>query len=173
MGAHPLDSLSAEEFSRTAAILAEQKGVDAGWRYASIILKEPAKVEVKAWRDGDAIVRRSLSVLWKKQTNEVHEAIVNLTDGTVESWEHIPGVTPNFTLDEYHDCDHAMKENAEVRAALAARGITDLDFVLFDVWTYGGAVIPDKWRDRRLGWVDLWRRASKDGNPYAHPVSGL
>ena len=173
MGAHPLDSLSAEEFSRTAAILAEQKGVDAGWRYASIILKEPPKVEVKAWREGDPVVRRSLSVLWKKQTNEVHEAIVDLTDGTVESWEHIPGVTPNFTLDEYHDCDHAMKENAQVRAALEARGITDLDLVLFDVWTYGGAVLPDRWRDRRLGWVDLWRRASKDGNPYAHPVSGL
>jgi primary-amine oxidase len=34
-------------------------------------------------------------------------------------------------------------------------------------------VIPDKWRDRRLGWVDLWMRATPDGNPYAHPVSGL
>ena len=173
MSAHPLDSLSGEEFARTAEILAQDEGIDAGWRYASIILKEPPKAEVKAWREGDAVVRRSLSVLWRKQTNDVYEAVVNLTDGTVESWTYVPGVTPNFTLDEYHDCDHAMKEDPRVREALAARGITDLDLVLFDVWTYGGAVIPEQWRDRRLGWVDLWRKATPDGNPYAHPVSGL
>nr|MBS1899347.1 primary-amine oxidase [Actinomycetota bacterium] len=169
---HPLDSLTGAEFSATAAALAREHGVDAGWRYASIILKEPPKAEVKAWREGDPVVRRSLSVLWRKQTNEVYEAVVNLTDDAVESWTHVPGVTPNFTIDEYHDCDHAMKENPEVRAALEARGV-DVDLVLFDVWTYGGAVIPDKWRDRRLGWVDLWMRATPDGNPYAHPVSGL
>ncbi|MDR2321559.1 MAG: primary-amine oxidase [Microbacterium sp.] len=170
---HPLDSLTGAEFSATAAVLTREHGIDAGWRYASIILKEPPKAEVKAWREGDPVVRRSLSVLWRKQTNEVYEAVVNLTDDTVESWTHVPGVTPNFTIDEYHDCDHAMKENPEVRAALADRGIDDLDLVLFDVWTYGGAVIPDRWRDRRLGWVDLWMRATPDGNPYAHPVSGL
>lgn len=173
MTAHPLDSLSADEFRTTSALLAAEHGIDDGWRYASIALQEPPKAQVKAWRDGDPIVRRSLSVLWRKQTNEVYEAVVNLTDGVIDSWTHVPGVTPNFTLDEYHDCDHAMKANPQVAAALAERGITDLDLVLFDVWTYGGAVMPEQWRDRRLGWVDLWRRATPNGNPYAHPVSGL
>jgi primary-amine oxidase len=173
MGAHPLDSLTGEEFSRTAAILAREHGIDAGWRYASIILREPPKTEVKAWRDGDAIVRRALAVLWKKQTNEVYEAVVDLTGDAVDSWTHVPGVTPNFTVDEYHECDHAMKANADVVAALAQRGIHDVSTVLFDVWTYGGAVIPEQWRDRRLGWVDLWMTAMPGGNPYAHPISGL
>jgi primary-amine oxidase len=172
MSSHPLDSLTAEEISATSAALAREKGIDGGWRYASIILKEPGKAEVKAWRPGDPIVRRSFSVLWKKQTNEVYEAVVNLTDDTVESWTHRPGVTPNFTVDEYHDCDHALHSNPEVIAAIDARGL-DLDLVLFDVWTYGRAVMPEQYRDRRLGWVDVWTRASKDGNPYAHPVSGL
>lgn len=172
MTAHPLDSLTGEEFSRTSAILAREHGIDAGWRYASIALQEPPKTVVKAWRDGDPIERRAFAVLWKKQTNEVHEAVVNLTADAVESWTHVPGVTPNFTIDEYHDCDHAMKADPEVRAALAGRGI-DVEAVLFDVWTYGGAVIPEQWRDRRLGWVDLWMRAVPGGNPYAHPVSGL
>ena len=90
-------------------MLTREHGIDDGWRYASIILKEPPKTEVKAWQDGDPVVRRSLSVLWRKQTNEVYEAVVNLTDDAVESWTHVPGVTPNFTIDEYHDCDHAMK----------------------------------------------------------------
>ena len=30
-----------------------------------------------------------------------------------------------------------MKENPEVRAALARRGLTDLSLVLIDVWSYG------------------------------------
>jgi len=173
MGAHPLDSLSAEEFTRTAEILTQEHGIDTSWRYASIILVEPPKAELREWNEGDPVVRRSLSVVWKKATNEVYEAVVNLTEGAVESWTHVPGVTPNFTLDEYHDCDHAMKAHPDVKAALAKRGIDDVDSVLFDVWTYGGAVLPEQYRDRRLGWVDLWLKKNPTGNPYAHPVSGL
>ena len=50
---------------------------------------------------------------------------------------------------------------------------TDLDLVLIDVWTYGKALMPEKYRDRRLGWADVWVRSSPTGNPYANPVSGL
>jgi primary-amine oxidase len=60
-----------------------------------------------------------------------------------------------------------------VLARLAARGITDPSLVLFDVWTYGHAMMPEQWRDRRLGWCDLWMRETPKGNPYAHPISGL
>jgi primary-amine oxidase len=173
MGAHPLDSLTGEEFSQTAAILTREHGIDTAWRYASIMLQEPPKAQVRAWREGDPIVRRAFAVLWDKRSNDVFEAVVNLTGDAVESWTHVPGVTPNFTLDEYHDVDHAMKVHPDVTAALARRGIHDMDAVLFDVWTYGGAVMPEQWRDRRLGWVDIWMRAMPGGNPYAHPVSGL
>jgi primary-amine oxidase len=60
-----------------------------------------------------------------------------------------------------------------VLARLAARGITDPSLVLFDVWTYGAAVMPEQWRDRRLGWCDLWMRETPKSNPYAHMISGL
>ena len=174
MSPHPLDSLTAAEISATSAALAKEQGIDGGWRYASIILQEPPKERVLAWRPGDPIERRSLSVLWNKQRNEVFEAVVDLTADppAVESWTHKPGVTPNFTVDEYHDCDQALRQNPAVRAALTARGV-DPDLVLFDLWTYGHAVMPEQWRDRRLGWVDIWARATPHGNPYAHPVSGL
>lgn len=172
MTAHPLDSLTADEITQTSQLLSEVHSIDSGWRYASIMLQDPPKTFVKAWREGDPIERRSFSVLWEKQTNAVYEAVVNLTTSTLERWEHKPGVTPNFTVDEYHDCDHAMRVHPEVRAAIEARGI-DVDLVLFDLWTYGKAVTPEQWSDRRLGWVDSWVRASKNGNPYAHPVSGL
>ena len=33
--------------------------------------------------------------------------------------------------------------------------------------------MPEKWKDKRLGWADIWVRSSPTGNPYANPVSGL
>ncbi len=173
MAAHPLDPLSAAEFQSTATILRRDQGLSDSWRFASIELREPDKVVVKAWKPGDAVPRRSLSVLWDRQTNQTYEAVVDLVGGRVDSWAHQPGVCPNFTLDEYHDVDHALHEHPEVLARLAARGITDPSLVLFDVWTYGAAVMPEQWRDRRLGWCDLWMRETPKGNPYAHLISGL
>jgi primary-amine oxidase len=173
MVAHPLDPLSPTEFQSTAAILRRDQGVTDSWRFASIELKEPAKADVKAWRPGDAVPRRSLSVLWNRQTNQTYEAVVNLVADRVDSWIHRPGVCPNFTIDEYHDVDEALHKHPEVLARLEARGIADPSLVLFDVWTYGKAMMPEQWRDRRLGWCDLWMRETLEGNPYAHPVSGL
>ncbi|MCE3275593.1 MAG: copper-containing amine oxidase, partial [Propionibacteriaceae bacterium] len=161
------------EFQSTAAILRRDQGVTDSWRFASIELKEPAKVDVKAWRPGDAVPRRSLSVLWNRQTNQTYEAVVDLVADRVDSWIHRPGVCPNFTIDEYHDVDEALHKHPEVLARLEARGIADPSLVLFDVWTYGKAMMPEQWGDRRLGWCDLWMRETPEGNPYAHPVSGL
>ena len=173
MTAHPLDPLTQDEFRSTAAVLRREQAVDDGWRFASIELAEPPKAEVKAWSTGDPIPRKSLSVVWEKATNNVYEAVVDLIADHMVSWTHVPDVTPNFTVDEYHDIDHALHEHEGVRAALGARGITDLSLVLFDVWTYGKQVMPEQWRDRRLGWCDIWLRATPEGNPYGHPVSGL
>ena len=57
-------------------------------------------------------------------------------------------------------------------AKLAERGVSDMSRVIVDVWTYGKAVMPEKYRDRRLGWCDVWVRETPDGNPYAHPSRG-
>jgi primary-amine oxidase len=173
MAAHPLDPLSPTEYQQTAAVLRRDQGVSNAWRFASIELKEPAKIDVKAWSVGDTVPRRSFSVLWNTETNQTYEAVVDLIAESVESWTHIPDACPNFTIDEYHDVDHALHEHEGVLAALRERGITNPSLVLFDVWTYGKAVMPEQWRDRRLGWCDLWMRETPEGNPYAHPISGL
>jgi primary-amine oxidase len=173
MADHPLVPLDAEEFRRTAAILRRDEQLAASWRFASIELLEPPKAVVQAWRTGDPVPRTSLAVLWNRADNQTYEGVVDLTGDRVLSWTHIPDATPNFTVDEYHEVDEAMRAHPEVVAALADRGITDLSLVLIEVWTYGKALMPEKYRDRRLGWCDIWYRETPDGNPYAHPVSGL
>lgn len=173
MAQHPLDSLSAEEFRRTAETLRREGKVADGWRFISIELQEPEKSAVKAWRPGQPVPRKSFAVLLDRTENKTYEAVVDLTGDSVVSFEHIPGVQPNFTLDEFYEIDAAMHEHPDVIAALAERGFTDMDLVLIDTWTYAKALMPEKYRDRRLGWCDLWVRATKEGNPYGHPVSGL
>jgi primary-amine oxidase len=142
MAQHPLEPLSAEEFRRTAAIVRRERGVSDAYRFASIELREPRKAEVTAWKLGDPVARTSFATLWDGSEQKTYEAVVDLSGDAVFSFTHIPGVTPNFTVDEWHECDHAMKDNPEVRAALARRGLTDLSLVLIDVWSYGRSLMP-------------------------------
>jgi primary-amine oxidase len=63
-------------------------------------------------------------VLWNTETNQTYEAVVDLIAESVDSWTHIPDACPNFTIDEYHDVDHALHEHEDVLATLQKRGIT-------------------------------------------------
>ncbi|MGU3291943.1 primary-amine oxidase [Williamsia sp. M5A3_1d] len=174
MISHPLDPLDTDEFRSVTAILAQAHGVGPGWRYCSIEMAEPGKAELAAFEaDGTVPTRRALVTLLHSARNETHKAVVSLTDSAVESFEHIPGVQANFTVDEFEECDRVLRAHPDVIAALARRGITDIDLVFMDTWTYGAAVMPPEWADRRLGWSDTWLRSEPGANPYAHPVSGL
>jgi primary-amine oxidase len=173
MAQHPLEPLSAEEFRRAAEVLRRDRALASSYRFASIELVEPPKSEVRAWRSGDPIPRRALAVVWNREDNEAYEATVDLTGGRVLTYHAVPGACPNFTNDEYHDVDEAMRADPDVIAALAQRGITDMSLVQIEVWSYGRALMPERYADRRLGWCDIWHRAGPGANLYAHPVSGL
>ncbi len=170
---HPLDPLTAEEVQAAAEIIRRERATTDSWRFASLDLAEPAKADLLAWQPDDPMPRRAFAVCWDRSTNQPYEAVADLTAGRVASWTPVPGVTPNVTVDEYHEVDAVLHEHPEVLAAVARRGIPDPGLVLFDVWTYGASVMPEQWRDRRLGWCDVWLRATPAGNPYAHPVAGL
>ncbi|WP_415046341.1 primary-amine oxidase [Gordonia sp. (in: high G+C Gram-positive bacteria)] len=171
---HPLDPLSADEFVRITEILAAAHGVDDGWRYTSMEMYEPTKAQLAAFdADGAPCPREAEAVLVERAANATYKALVSLDDGTVLRWEHVPGVQPNVTVDEWHEADEALRSHPDVIAALAARGITDLDLVFMDTWTFGGVLVPEQYRDRRIGWSDTWVRASEGANPYAGPVRGF
>ena len=62
------------------------------------------------------------------------------------SWEDLFGIQPNLTPDEWHECDAALRAEPRLIEALAERGITDMDRVLFDVWGYRGFLVPERTR---------------------------
>lgn len=167
---HPLDPLSDEEFRQVTATLRREKSMDERWRFASIELKEPSK-EILGARD--PVPREALVVCWNRGDGQAYKAVVSLSEDRVASWEPRPGEQPNITVDEWHECNEALHVESRAAEALAARGVTDLEKVLFDVWAYGGSLIAERYRGRRVGWVDVWYRNSEDSNPYANPVGGL
>ncbi|RZT16015.1 primary-amine oxidase [Mycobacterium sp. BK558] len=178
---HPLDPLGEEEFRAVAAILRREHGVQPagsgtqrGWRFASIESLEPSKAELTAFEaGGPRPARRATVVCFDRSANATYKSVVSLTDDRVESFEHIPGVQANFTVDEFAECDRLLRSHPDVLAALHARGVTDVDLVFFDTWTYGDAVAPPEFRDRRIGWSDSWVKAAPGANPYARLLSGL
>lgn len=171
---HPLDPLSSDEFSAVAAILGRERGVGDGWRIAAIEMLEPGKAELAAFeQSGTRPARRAVVLCLERAANATYKSVVSLSDDRIESFEHIPGVQANFTVDEFVECDQFLRNHPDVIAALAKRGITDIDNVFMDTWTYGDAVAPPEYRDRRLGWSDTWRKNAPGANPYANPVSGL
>ena len=112
-------------------------------------------------------------VCWNRDDGAAYKAVVSLTENRVVSWEQRPGEQPNMTDDEFHEADAAMRRDPRVREALARRGIIDLDRVLVDTWAYAGSLVPKRYRDRRVGWCDVWYRAQEGSNPYANKVTGL
>jgi primary-amine oxidase len=177
---HPLDPLTADEIRRVTAIVRRDRSVGDGWRFASIELREPAKEALVADRaalvaDREALVvgREALVVGWDRADGQAYRAVVSLTADAVTAWEHLPGQQPNMTVDEWHECDEMLRSHPLLAEALARRGITDMSLVLTDMWAYGAALVPERYRGLRLGWCDVWCRESEQSNPYAHHVTGL
>jgi primary-amine oxidase len=172
-GTHPLDPLTAEEFRQVASVLRGDLAAGPRWRFASIELKEPGKDALQRGPAGPAAPREALAVCWNRDDGQAYRAVVSLTDAAVTAWEQLPGRHPNITLDEWHECDAMLRSHPLLAEALARRGITDHTRVLTDLWAYGAALVPPRYRGLRLGWSDVWHRGSENGNPYAHHVSGL
>ena len=118
---HPLDPLTRDEFTAVVDILGTAHGVAAPeWRYASIEMAEPDKAALARY-DADATVpeRAAHVVCFERASNKTYKALVSLTDSTVTTWEHIPGVQANFTVDEWEEADAALRSHPDVIAALA------------------------------------------------------
>ncbi|KLO32512.1 primary-amine oxidase [Mycobacterium haemophilum] len=171
---HPLDPLAEHEFRQAVAILRRDQGVDGRWRFASIALEEPSKLQVATFDDtGGVPDRRAVIVCFNRDANRTYKALVSLSDDTVASWTYMPGVQANATVDEWHEAGELLRTHPAVVAALQRRGVTDIDNVLMDVWTYGDIMIPEAYRGRRLAWSDTWVKSSGGANPYAHHLKGF
>ena len=168
---HPLDPLTAEEVSAAVELLRRERGLNDRCRFAGVVLNEPPKEQVLAFKPGDSFDREAFCVVLDTVAERAYEAVVSLSEGKVRSWEQIPGdVQPPIVLEEFDECERACKESPEFRAALEKRGITDMDLVIVDPWSAGS--YGDE-KGRRLSRALTWVRLDPEDNAYAHPVDNL
>jgi primary-amine oxidase len=170
---HPLEPLTAEELSAAVSILRTERRLSERVRFVSVVLHEPAKDVVLAFKEGDRIPREAFVRLLDNTDGAAYEAIVDISAGKVTSWQHIPGVQPSIMLDEFFECEQLLKRDPQFQAALARRGITDMDMVMVDPWSagyYGAEEEPTRRLVRALIWV---RIGDPQDNGYAHPIEGV
>ncbi|MEM9150988.1 MAG: tyramine oxidase, partial [Cyanobacteria bacterium P01_F01_bin.3] len=153
---HPLEPLTPEEIETAVAIVRENQSLAASVRFNTVTLKEPPKQTVFDFNPGDSISREAFIILLDNATAKTYEAVVSISEGIVKSWEHIPNVQPSIMLDEFVECEAAVKANPDFQAVIAKRGITNPDLVMVDPWSAGnyGIAEEDGVRlSRALCWV--------------------
>jgi primary-amine oxidase len=172
--AHPLEPLSAAEIVAAIAVLKAEKALGDRVRFISIALHEPPKSIVLSFEPGMPFERAAFIIVLNNVSGNTYEAIVSLTAQSVISWTHIPDVQPPIALDEFFDCESAVKADPDFQAALQKRGITDMSLVCVDPWSAGWYEDdPEGDRGRRLSRALCWVRNNPTDNLYAHPIDGL
>ncbi len=169
---HPLEPVTAGEIMAAVALVRASGRIGERVRFASITLQEPPKEDVLHYRAGDPFERHVCIVLLDTAENAVYEVIVSITQGRIVGWEHIPGVQPQIMYDEFVACEAACKADSAFRAALAKRGVTDMDLVMVEPWSAGDyGDVGD--RGMRLTRALMFVRSASHDNGYARPVEGL
>jgi primary-amine oxidase len=169
---HPLDSLTAEEIQLAVSIVRTERSVGNAFRFPCVTLHEPPKEVVLNFQSGDPIRRAAFLILLDNETGFTYEAIVDLSDRTLQSWQHIADVQPNIMADELAECEQVVKQHPDFQAALEKRGITDLDRVMVDPWAPGNFGIATE-KGMRFSRCLCYLRATLESNAYARPIDGL
>jgi primary-amine oxidase len=167
---HPLDPLTADEVARAWSLVRTHDGLGPRVRVISVALAEPLRAALSGAEH--PVERAAFVVLMDRDARKAYEAVVALTQGRVVSWTHVPGVQPAIVLDEFFECEAAVRADPGWQAAMRRRGITDFSLAMVDPWSAGNFGIEDE-KGRRLSRTLTWVRKSPTDNGYARPVANL
>lgn len=172
---HALDPLEPDEIRLAVALVRQEKQLVDSVRFVTVTLNEPAKESILHPRKGANTPREAFLILLDNATGRGYEAVVNLTARSVTRFDPLPeGTQPPIMIDEFGECEEAIKRSPEFRAALKKRGIDDVSLIMVDAWSagcYGNEPAED--RGKRLSRALSWIRSEPNDNGYARPIEGL
>ncbi|MFP5021871.1 primary-amine oxidase [Pseudonocardia phyllosphaerae] len=178
---HPLARLTAAEIDDARALLDAHGLLGEGVRCTVLALEEPTRAEVAAYDGagvdggGGSLDRRVRAVLLDATTGAARTVLASLTRSAVDAdVVHDPATDgqPPITGEEMEGVDAIVKADEGWRAAMAARGITDLDLVCACPLSAGSFDLPGE-RGRRMLRVLSFLQHRPDDSPWAHPVDGV
>jgi primary-amine oxidase len=172
---HPLDPLTAAEVQAASSILIKERGLAADNRFVYVMLNEPAKSDVLAWKPGDdaKVDRQAFVVLRDRLRHRTYEAVVSLTQEKVVTWEEIPNVQAPIMLEEFMTVEEVVRKDPRWQAALRKRGIADFDMAITDAWSAGYYSDDDAAEKGRFCRPLTWIRPGPGEHVYARPIEGL
>jgi primary-amine oxidase len=138
---HPLAGLKSQEYWAVYEVLQASGKMDTDTYCVSVLLHEPAKEKVLAWKTGEAIAREADVVLLRKGITI--EARVNISGRKVEWWKEAKGAQAGTFDNEYLELGEQAKQDPKMQEALAKRGIKDLTTVQCYPAPFGYLAYPE------------------------------
>ncbi len=171
---HPLEPLTSAEIVASVNVLRNEKSLPASIRFISVVLKEPSKEAVKQYllNGENPVHRESFAVLYNSAKREVYEAVVNLEEKKISSWEVLTGVQPTLSIDEQMECEQAVLNSPLFKEAVKEYGITDTSLIMVDIWS-AGYYGHEEEKNMRLTRPLCFVHSDKTDNGYARPIEGL
>lgn len=170
---HPLDRLTGEEIELNRAIIVDAGHVSEQTLFALVSLVEPDKRDVISGATG--LDRRVRSLLIERGSGEQAEILVSLTQRKVLLARVLDvaneGQAP-ITMTEYESAEQLIRNDVTFRAAVEARGITDIETVRICALSAGRFDIPGE-EGRRLVRGSSFIQSDPQDNAWAHPLEGL
>jgi len=138
---HPLDALKTQEYWVVYDVLRDSGKMDSDTITTSVLLHEPPKDKVLAWKPGDPIFREAEAILLRKGVTI--EALVDIPARKLESWKERKEVQAPVVMSEFHELGELIKKDPRVIEALKKRGITDLAPIDCSADPFGYFALPE------------------------------
>jgi primary-amine oxidase len=143
--AHPLAPIDSQEIRQAVSFVRAQWPADTDLHFKSITLQEPAKTEVIPYLEAQLagqslpkIDRRVTVTYYIRKTNKFHEAVVNLSTGTLELNVRLgPNLHAPGDGDEIVAIERTALEDEGVQAAIAKLQLPEGSQIVIDPWIYG------------------------------------
>ena len=193
---HPLEPLSALEMKAAYEMVKAYFTSDPDLpheiedlRFPTLVLSEPPKQTVLAWKTGDTFPRIAHVEVLDDKTNRTWVALVDLRQSRVIGLELIPegAGQPALSTSEIEDGEKIVRSYKPWQDAMRKRNV-DPDRVYLDVWAPGDVPLPDELAAQRPYGQNtrLFRYLSFDRgtelkefnklapqNPYDRPIEGV
>jgi primary-amine oxidase len=172
---HPLDPLRPAEIECAVATVRKERSLSDSVRFVTASLKEPNKNIARGAQPGGDSPREAFLILLDNASGRGYEAVVDLRSKSVKRYEALPaGTQPPIMLDEFVECEEAVKRSPAFRDAMKKRGIDNVDLIMVDAWSAGSyGNEPPEDHGKRLVRALCWHRTELHDNGYARPIENL
>jgi primary-amine oxidase len=137
-----------------------------------VVLQEPPKDEVLRYREGQPYRREAFAVVYDRDQNKTFEAVVDLRGKKLVSWKAIPGVQPNFLVEELNTGPEIVRADPRWQDAMRKRGFTDFKNIQVDGWAPGTLNVTTA-EGPRLFHALAFDKTKAGSNVYSRPIEGL